>query len=436
MLIISKIAKVDTTNKLTVAFDVSKNKLNYFAEISGKISGRSAREEKAVQDEVPNTTRSLFSTLSALSEYASKQGFSGLHITCEPTGSYSDALMRIAHQKGHTTAYVSGESVCKAKVIENNDTSKSDVKDPRTISMLSHMGKELTFRILPPQYKRLRELNRMFDESDKQSTEARCKIHSLVTRLFFDFPMSKDFMNTNSGHALMRYFGFNPYRISACTYDKFKKTMRENASGIREKTLKALYQNAQYSCLHLIPEEERSALQQRLEYTWEDFTTSEKRQDILRKQIEDVYDQLWESGDMLPQEDGVVFKKFNICRILGETGPIQDFPHWRRLFKYAGVNLRVRESGKYQGQLKFSKKGRSDLRNVMGKMAFRLVRKHEIYGPYYHRKKQLSPKMSGTKLIANVERKILRLFYALSRHRQAFDLQRFGQCESQYRMAA
>jgi len=82
MLIISKIAKVDTTNKLTVAFDVSKHKLNYFAEISGKISGRSAREEKAVQDEVPNTTRSLFATLSALSDYASKQGFSGLHITC------------------------------------------------------------------------------------------------------------------------------------------------------------------------------------------------------------------------------------------------------------------------------------------------------------------------------------------------------------------
>jgi transposase len=421
---------------MTVAFDVSKRKLNYFAEITGKISGRSAREEKAIQAEVPNTTMSLIRTLRELADFASKQGFCGLHITCEPTGSYSDALMRIAHQKGHTTAYVSGEIVSKAKVIENNDASKSDVKDPRIISMLSHMGKELTFRILPPLYKRLRELNRMFDESDRQSTEARCKIHILVTRLFFDFPMSKDFMDTNSGHALMRYFGFNPYRISAGTYDKFEKIMRENAPGIREKTLKALYQNAQYSCLHLIPEEERSAIQQRLEYAWEDFTTSEKRQEALSKQIEDVYDQLWESGDMLPEVDGVVFKKFNICRILGETGPIRDFPHWRMLFKYAGVNLRVRESGKYEGQLKFSKKGRSDLRNVMGKMAFRLVRKHEIYGPYYHGKKELNPKMSGTKIMANVERKILRLFYALSRHRQAFDLQRFGKCESQYRMAA
>jgi hypothetical protein len=74
MLIISKIAKVDTTNKMTVAFDVSKHKLNYFAEITGKISGRSAREERAAQDEVPNTTMSVIRTLRELSNFAAQQG--------------------------------------------------------------------------------------------------------------------------------------------------------------------------------------------------------------------------------------------------------------------------------------------------------------------------------------------------------------------------
>jgi transposase len=436
MLIISKIAKVDTTNKMTVAFDVSKSKLNYYSQISGKIAGNSARETKAIQDEIPNTTTSLITTIRDLAGFASQQGFSGLHIVCEPTGPYADALLRIAHQKGHTTAYISGENVCKAKVIENNDASKSDIKDPRIMFMLSHMGKELTCRMLPPLYRRLRELNRMYDDADKRSTEAECRIHSLVVRLFCDFPMSKDFMNTCSGHALMRYYGYNPYRISTCKYEKFAKIMRENAPGIRERTLKALYQNAHYSSLHLIPEEERSMIQQHLEYVWEDFLLAEKRQSSLRKQIEEVYDQLWESGDMMPEADGVVFKKFHICRLLGETGPIGDFSHWRELFKYAGVNLRVRESGKFKGQLKFSKKGRNALRNVTGKLAFRLVRKHEIYGPYFHRKKELNPTVPRTKFIANVERKLLRLFYSLSRHRQAFNQERFNRCESQYRIAA
>ena len=41
MIVTSKIAKIDTTNKMTVAFDVSKRKLNYYSEIAGKVSGTS-----------------------------------------------------------------------------------------------------------------------------------------------------------------------------------------------------------------------------------------------------------------------------------------------------------------------------------------------------------------------------------------------------------
>ncbi len=57
--------------------------------------------------------------------------------------------MRTARRLGHTTAWVSGESVRKARVLENNDGSKDDIKDPRVIYMLATMGKELIYRELP-----------------------------------------------------------------------------------------------------------------------------------------------------------------------------------------------------------------------------------------------------------------------------------------------
>lgn len=44
MILTSKIAKIDTTNKMTVAFDVSSRKMNYFSEITGKIAGNSSKE--------------------------------------------------------------------------------------------------------------------------------------------------------------------------------------------------------------------------------------------------------------------------------------------------------------------------------------------------------------------------------------------------------
>jgi transposase len=435
MIVTSKIAKIDTTNKMTVAFDVSSRKMNYFSEIAGKISGNSCKEVVEVQGEIHNTTRDIKKLFSELADLSGQRGYSGLHIVCEPTGSYGDALLRLARKYGHTTAYISGEAVHKAKVIENNDASKNDIKDPRVIFMLSRMGKELTCRTLPPLYKRLRELNRMYDEADKNRVEARCKMHHLIVRLFCDYPMAKDFIYTVSGHALLRHFGCNPYRIASFTYKDFRSIMVKDAQGIREKTLQSIYQNACYSSLHIIPEEEHLAIEQRLLYAWEDYLRADDRKETLRKQIEACYEPLWRQGELVPQAD-TIFTPFQICRIAGETGPTGDFPHWRVLFKYAGINLRTRESGRYKGQIKFSKKGRNDLRGIAGRLVFRLVRKHELYGPYFHRKKELCPTMPGTKIMANVERKLIRLYYALGIRRAAFSMDRFSRCESQYRLAA
>lgn len=435
MIVTSKIAKIDTTNKMTVAFDVSKEKLNYYSEMRGKISGNNCKEVREVRDEIRNATTPIAEAIRDLAVLAAEQGFSGLHIVSEPTGSYGDALMRLARRSGHTTAYISGESVHKAKVIENNDASKSDIKDPRIMFMLSKMGKELTYRTLPPLYKKLRELNRTYDEADKNRTEARCKLHHLMVRLFCDYPLSKDFIYTASGSALMRHFGCNPYRIAVRPYEDFVSIMLKDAPGIRKNTLKNLYQHACCSALHSVPEEEHLVIQQHLEYVWEDYLRADERKESIRKQIEECYPALWNSGELVPQAD-TVFTRFHICRLAGETGPLSDFPHWRVLFKYAGTNLRIRESGKFKGQIKFSKKGRNDLRGVAGKLVFRLVRKRELFGPYFHRKRELCPTMSGTKIMANVERKLLRLFYALGKRREAFSIERFTRCESQYRLAA
>lgn len=78
MIVTSKIAKIDTTNKMTVAFDVSKQKLNYYSEISGKICGTNSKEVKEVQDEISNATSSITTTIHDPAGLAAEQGFMGL----------------------------------------------------------------------------------------------------------------------------------------------------------------------------------------------------------------------------------------------------------------------------------------------------------------------------------------------------------------------
>ncbi len=435
MKMIRRVAKVNTTNKMTIAFDVSKDKLNYYSEVEGKIVGNNFSDQFAIEDEIKNTPLGIMSCLDELREFAESHGFDGIHIICEPTGSYSNLLLNTAHRKGHTTAYVNGESVYKAKVIENNDNSKDDIKDPRVIFMLSKMGKEQTYRILPPEYKALRDLNRLYDVANKYRIEMKTRVHHLLVRLFSEFPMGNDFIYHHSGHMLFEEYGFSPWKIVEDSFDVFSSKMRKRCKGIFRSSLTKLYAAAQYSVLHVVSELELGILEQHFRYLYEDYFRAEKRRNSIRKQIEDIYYDLAQKETKIPIADEKVMQPFYLGRILGETGPLSDFSSINELQKYSGLNLRKRESGYYKGKLKMSKKGRAPLRGILGGMAFKLVKKCEIYGEYYHRRKN-EEGLSGTKLLAIVERKLLKMIFGMAKNNESYNQGKFMKCESQYKLVA
>lgn len=429
------VTRVNTTNRMTVAFDVSKGSLNYYSEVRGKVAGNSCHEVETIDDCVTNGTEVVTDTLRMLERFAKERGYAGLHVVCEPTGCYSDCLMHMARRLSCTTAYVSGEVVHKAKVIENNDSSKSDIKDPRVIFLLSKIGKELVYRQLPAGYQRLRELNRLYDEVDTRRVEAKCSMHHVLKRLFCDWPMSNQYVTSASGQALIRLYGLSPYRIGAHSLAAFSRRMRRRVPHIQAKSLQAIHEAARISSRHCLPQAQLQVLQWRMEYLCDTYRIASERRSSLRTEIAKGYEVLLQAGEPVPVADGTVFTAFQLGRVLGETGRLTDFPHWRVLLKYAGLNLRTRESGKFTGQIKLSKKGRAQLRRVLGKLVFRFVKRAEIYGEYYHRRKN-QDHMRGTKIMAIVERKLLRLLYSLGRNRQAFNAHRYQTCLTQCRLAA
>ena len=127
---------------------------------------------------------------------------------------------------------------------------------------------------------------------------------------------------------------------------------------------------------------------------------------------------------------GVISAK-NLARLLGETGPLSDFDHWRKLMRYAGLNIRMRQSGKYQGLNKISKKGRPLLRKILNQTALPLVKHGCLYGDFYHRKKEVD-KMPGNKAMVVVARHFLRKFYGWYKSGEAFNEKRFFFCKAKY----
>lgn len=211
--------------------------------------------------------------------------------------------------------------------------------------------------------------------------------------------------------------------------------MKKAAPRVREMTLKRLWDDAQSSVLNEQPEEYIEAIEIQLRQLMEDYWRHEARSEAIIERMIEILNRLRKEDSNIPQATEGVINDKHIARLLGETGPLGDFTSWRMLMRYAGLNIRMRQSGKYSGQNKITKKGRPLLRKVLQQIVFPLVRQKWIYGPYYHRKKEID-KMPGNKAMTCVARHFLKKFYGWYKSGEVFSQQRFFACETQYRKAA
>lgn len=417
--------KINLNNVVDISVDVHKDILNFFFEIDGR----------EYSDECRNRTTVIEKKLLSYHDIAKKHGRKTLRIICEPTGQYQNSLFRTARRLGFFTCYVNAESVAKFRVVESNDSNKTDKKDPRVISTLGKLNKVIRFRLIGEDYLMLRKLHKIYDGCDVAITSLRCRIAKLLVELFCDYSFKKDFLYSNSGLALIQVYGCNPYRIVADGHQVFCRKIKKKAPRIMKDTLKRLWDDASSSTLNEMPTGYIEVLEMHLYDLLTDYFQQVDRKENIIEQMITILNRLRETDPNIPPPTPQVISDKNLARLLGETGPLSDFEHWRKLMRYAGLNLKTRQSGTFQGQNKISKKGRKLLRKVLQAIALPLVRKGSLYGEAYHKKKDQT-KMPGNKAMTVVARHLLRKIYGWYRSGEAFDVQRFFTCKSKYKEMA
>ena len=139
------------------------------------------------------------------------------------------------------------------------------------------------------------------------------------------------------------------------------------------------------------------------------------------------------SGEIRLRAEPGLISPFLLARILAETGPLRDFGSINKLLRYAGLNLRQKQSGTFKGQERIGKKGRPRLRRALAQAALKRVVHGQLYGEYYHAKKAAG--MCGAKAMTAVARKILKLLFGLDKSGAPFDPVRVFQSAVQPRAA-
>jgi transposase len=425
MRITQTLREIKPDQVLDVSVDVHKDILNFFFSLEGK----------EYRDECPNHTRSIEKRLSKYHGIAQEQGLARLRLICEPTAQYQNKLLRTARRQGHLTCLVNAESVSKFRVVETNDTGKTDIKDPKVIATLGKLNKIIRHRLLSDDYLVLRKLGRVYDELDSEIISLRCRIDRVLIELFCDFSFTKDFLYGNSGAVLIDRYGCNPYRIIENGFEAFSTGMRQAVPRIRRDTIQRLWQDAESSVLNELPVDYRDVLEEQFRDLVAQFRSREKRMEKVVEQMKEVLRRLRDDDPRIPPPTAGVISEKNLARLVAETGPISDFRNWRQLMRYGGLNIRMRQSGKYTGKNRISKKGSPLLRKVLNHIALPLVRQGCLYGEYYHKKREID-KMPGTKAMTVVARHFLRKFYGWYKSGAAFDEKRFFASEAEYLKAA
>jgi transposase len=197
--------------------------------------------------------------------------------------------------------------------------------------------------------------------------------------------------------------------------------MRQRAPRIRQRSLERLWDNATTSVRHQLSDEYADLLELQVRQHWQEFLLHEQRKIDLTERLEQLLHRLRQLEPDLPAPTPGVISAKNLARLIGETGPLGDFTSWRMLLRYAGLNIRMRQSGTYRGQYKITKKGRPLLRKILAQTVLPLVRRSALYGEFYHRKRRTMP---GQKAMVVVMRLFLRKLHGWYRSGQAFDAHR------------
>ncbi|MCP4671518.1 MAG: IS110 family transposase [Desulfobacula sp.] len=154
-----------------IACDVSKDVINLVFKFG----------KNPIEREIQNHTIVLEKELKRIKAFALHCGHRNIWVIAEPTGVYHKALFRAAKRVKLHTAYVSAESVAKMRVIETNDTGKTDIKDPHVIHTLASIGKTQRHRSFSEPYNLLRRWNKILN-----SVKASMSIKR-ISKCFFAF---------------------------------------------------------------------------------------------------------------------------------------------------------------------------------------------------------------------------------------------------------
>lgn len=325
----------------------------------------------------------------------------------ESTGPYGEPIGHYLAKKPVTVVQVNPMHTKRVKEINDNSPLKTDDKDPRVLADIIRLGHSLSVVIPEGDAASLRRLNNARERHVGERTALFNQLQQLVFVLFPEFRRVIKDMKTRTALSILTAY-LTPGIIGGLKKEDLGEEMRKKSRGkFGERHAEMLIGLAKDT---IGIREGAAGLSMDIRHILIQL-------ELVNRLIAEIEDEMGRILERVPYSAKLLsIKGFGTVTVAGLIGEVGDFKKFRiqsEIMKLAGLDLYEISSGKWKGQRRISKRGRSLIRKILYYAAMQTIRKNGIMHEYYTRLTGRGMK-SMMALIA-VSRKLLRIVHAIMR---------------------
>lgn len=331
----------------------------------------------------------------------------------EPTGHYWFNVSRWLSERSFEVVLVNPHLVKKNKENRDNTPSKSDKKDALVIADMVKNGYYSFIHTSPEAFEELRVLLSNRDSVVTRLVSTKNQIHRWVDVVFPELRhVFKDIMCAGS-LATLRLF---PTPADLCKLQPqeliqgWKSLMKRHCGERKARTVISLAGRSVGS------RQATQAYKLHLKQLLAEYDLACTQLQDVEREIDSVLQRIPFAKSMLAIKG---ISAISLAGILGEAGDLSGFVHGNALLRHAGLNIAEASSGKWTGQLKISKRGRSRLRRFIFMMTMSLVMNNPDFQSM-HAHNVHEKKMKKMKSIMKLCGKLARILVGMARSGEAY----------------
>ena len=337
----------------------------------------------------------------------------------EPTGHYWFNLAQDLRGHNVKIVLVNPFHVKRSKELDDNNPTKNDRKDPKTIAMLVKDGRYMEPYMPVGIYRELRVAMDTRWQIVKELNAIRNRVQRWVSIYFPEFLKVFGDWEGKAAMIVLREFS-TPEEILEKGIDSI--VARWHKDKIRAVGKKRAGQLVEASQRTVGVKEGLTAARNDLTILLEDYESKMRQYEKTMAMVEQLVLQIPGVEEILKIKGvGLVMA----AGFMAEVGDISRFNHPRQIQKLAGLNLKENSSGKHKGKTTITKRGRRRLRAILFQGILPLVATNvefrELHKYYTNRSENPLQKKQSLILLCC---KMIRIFYALLTKPVAYDPQK------------